>query len=45
MPSFRFLKNIGRGFHHGHFARPVPWFNRTETGLQNYSGQGTTAED
>ena len=45
MPSFRFFKNIRQGSHLGHFARPKPWFNGTETGLQNYSGQGTTAED
>ena len=45
MPSFRFFINIRRESHPGHFARQVPWFNGTETGLQNYSGQGTTAED
>ena len=45
MPIFRFFKNIRRESHFGHFARPVLWFNGTETGLQNYSGQGTTAED
>ena len=45
MPSFRFFINIRRGSHLGHFARQVPWFNGTETSLQNYSGQGTTAED
>ena len=45
MPSFRFFINIRRGSHPGYFARPVPWFNGTETGLQNYSGRGTTAED
>ena len=45
MPSSRFFINTRRGSHPGHFARPVPWFNGTETGLQIYSGQGTTAED
>ena len=45
MPSFRFFKNIRRGSHPGHFVRPVPWFNGTETGMQIYSGQGTMAED
>ena len=45
MPSFRFFINIRRGSYPGCFARPVPWFNGTETGLQNYSDQGTTAED
>ena len=29
------LKNIRRGSHLGHFARPVPWFNGTETGYHS----------
>ena len=45
MSSFQFFINIRRGSHHGYFARPLLWFNGTETGLQNYSGQGTMAED
>ena len=45
MSSVRFFINIRRGSHPGHFARPVLWFDGTETGLQNYSDHDTMAED